>query len=326
MSADAVSCLLPGLSLSPLEYHASPQLSDVHELTGLNAAREAYGLTGEGQTVVVIDSGIAYDHEALGAGFGESYRVVGGWDFTGENDADPYDDGPAGAHGTHVAGIIASDDENYSGVAPGVDLVALRVFDDAGSGYFAWVEQALDWVHDHRFDFENPITTVNLSIGSDWNDDTVPQWATLEDEFAELAADGIFISVGGRKQLRFVQHDGTQLPGGQPARRAGRFDGRRRPAQLFHSARRSRAGRTGATHHEHRARLLGQLERQRRRLRDLFRNQHGGAVCRRGQRAGARSAGDRGKQCRDPKRHLRRAARHGRFHLRLRYGDDLRPQ
>ena len=35
-------------------------------------------------------------------------------------------------------------------MAPGVDFVGLRVFNDAGSGYFNWVENALRWMI--RFD------------------------------------------------------------------------------------------------------------------------------------------------------------------------------
>ncbi len=103
-----------------------------HGWTDLAAAREQYGLRGGGQTVAIIDSGIAYDHVALGGGLGSSYKVVGGWDFA-ENDANPYDDAPAGFHGTHVAGIVGSQDSRYAGVAPNVDLVALRVFDDHGA-------------------------------------------------------------------------------------------------------------------------------------------------------------------------------------------------
>ena len=53
-----------------------------HDLTGLSAVRDEYGLTGSGQTVAVIDTGIAYDHPALGGGSGAAYRVVGGYDFT----------------------------------------------------------------------------------------------------------------------------------------------------------------------------------------------------------------------------------------------------
>ena len=73
-------------------------LADVHDEYGVTYAQDAFGFNGSGQTVAVIDSGIAYDHFALGGGLGAGYRVVGGRDFTEENDADPYDDRPAGFH------------------------------------------------------------------------------------------------------------------------------------------------------------------------------------------------------------------------------------
>jgi subtilisin family serine protease len=191
-------------------------LRDAHSLTGMDDVRADFGLTGAGQTVVVIDTGIAYDHAALGGGFGEGHRVVGGWDFTEENDGNPYDDGPYGAHGTHVAGIIASDDATHRGVAPGVDLVGLRVFNDDGVGEFDWVEEALGWVHDHRNDFDNPITTVNLSLGTNWNADSIPSWANLEDEFAQLEADGIFISVAAGNSFQDYNDTGLSYPATSP--------------------------------------------------------------------------------------------------------------
>ncbi len=84
------------------------------------------------------------------------HRVVGGWDFA-ENDALPYDDGPAGFHGTHVAGTIAGNADGMQGVAPEADLVALRVFDDYGRSSLDWIESALRWVSDHRHSFASPI-------------------------------------------------------------------------------------------------------------------------------------------------------------------------
>ncbi len=190
----------------------APALAGVHANTGVSYARNAFGFDGAGQTVAVIDSGIAYDHFALGGGLGAGYRVVGGWDFTEENDANPYDDGPAGFHGTHVAGIIGSRDARYTGVAPGVDLVALRVFNDQGAGYFEWVEQALRWVHEHRNSFRNPITTVNLSLGTNWNSNSIPSWATLEDEFSLLKNDGIFISVSAGNSFDKFKAAGLSYP------------------------------------------------------------------------------------------------------------------
>ncbi len=194
----------------------APALNTVHQGSGVAHAQKSYGLSGRGQTVAVIDSGVAYDHVALGGGLGAGYRVVGGWDFTEENDANPYDDGPAGFHGTHVAGIIGSNDAAHLGVAPEVDLVALRVFNDQGAGYFEWVENALRWVHDNRHTFENPITTVNLSLGTSWNADSVPKWATLEDEFALLESDGIFISVAAGNSFSKYNATGLNYPAVSP--------------------------------------------------------------------------------------------------------------
>ena len=192
-------------------------LANAHDQSGLTQVRSDYGFDGTGQTVAVIDSGIAYDHFALGGGFGSNYRVVGGWDFTGENDANPYDDGGAGSHGTHVSGIIGASGGTHTGVAPGVDLVGLRVFDDVGNGYFSWVENALDWVHTHRNSFENPITAVNLSLGvASWNADTIPNWANLEDEFAQLEADGIFVAVSAGNSYTSFNEAGLSYPAASP--------------------------------------------------------------------------------------------------------------
>lgn len=200
-----------------IEYgEIAPSLENVNQASGVNYAHESFGFLGQGQTVAVIDSGIAYDHYALGGGLGAGYRVVGGWDFTEENDANPYDDGPVGFHGTHVAGIIGSSDATYTGVAPGADLVALRVFNDQGQGYFSWVENALQWVHDHRNDFANPITTVNLSLGTNWNSNSIPGWTTLENEFAQLKADGIFISVSAGNSFQNFKTAGLSYPAASP--------------------------------------------------------------------------------------------------------------
>jgi subtilisin family serine protease len=187
-------------------------LASAHIQTGLAAARAAYGLTGRGQTVAIIDTGIAFDHPALGAGWGG--RVVGGWDFA-ENDANPYDD-PAGAHGTHVAGIVGNSDATNPGVATGVDLVALRVFADNGSGYFHWVENALRWVYQNRNGFRNPITTVNLSLGAAYNGTTAPAWGQLEDEFVQLKSAGIFVAVAAGNDFASYRTPGLSYPAASP--------------------------------------------------------------------------------------------------------------
>ncbi|QEG36182.1 S8 family serine peptidase [Bythopirellula goksoeyrii] len=190
-------------------------LSSAHNTTGLNEVLADYGFTGKGQTVAIIDSGIAYNHFALGGGLGANYRVVGGYDFT-ENDSDPHDDGPSGSHGTHVAGIVGGDAGSDRGVASGVDLVALRVFDDSGAGYMSWVESALQWVHQHRNDFENPITAVNLSLGIPGYNSSSFLTTSLDDEFAQLKADGIFISVSAGNDYASYKTPGLGNPASSP--------------------------------------------------------------------------------------------------------------
>ena len=182
-----------------------------------NAAAQAaqiaaeYGFDGTGQTVAVIDTGIAFDHAAFGGGFGEGSQVVGGFDFA-ENDSNPYDDGPAGFHGTHVAGIIGSQDSENTGVSPGVDLVALRVFNDNGVGDLELVEKALQFVIDNKDTYRNPITTVNLSLGTGWDEATTPNWGILENEFAQLEAEGIFISVAAGNSFESIGEQALSYP------------------------------------------------------------------------------------------------------------------
>lgn len=200
----------------PIFPHATAaKTAEGHGWIEVAHARSEFGLRGVGQTAVVIDSGIAYDHVSLGSGFGAGMRVVGGWDFA-ENDANPYDDGPAGFHGTHVAGIIGSADKKYTGLAPGVDLVALRVFNDQGGGTFSYVEKALQWVHENRNSFASPVTTVNLSLGAAWNSGSVPSWSSIEDELQMLNRDGIFIAVSAGNSFRSYNAPGLSYPAASP--------------------------------------------------------------------------------------------------------------
>ncbi|KAJ3110895.1 hypothetical protein HDU96_006172 [Phlyctochytrium bullatum] len=108
----------------------------IHTITGVNDARAKLGLTGKGVKVAIIDTGVAYDHAALGGGFGPGYKVSFGYDVSFPIPLDPLHDG---SHGTHVAGIVGADARNisnadwasdipFTGVAPGATLGAYRVF------------------------------------------------------------------------------------------------------------------------------------------------------------------------------------------------------
>jgi subtilisin family serine protease len=125
---------------------------------------QQYGVRGKGVTVAVIDTGIDYQHWALGDGFGPGFKVVGGYDFIND-DADPMDDH---GHGTHVAGIVAANHRQLVGVAPDATLLAYKVLDAAGAGttstVLAGVERAIDPNQDG--DPSDRADVVNMSLGA----------------------------------------------------------------------------------------------------------------------------------------------------------------
>jgi subtilisin family serine protease len=142
---------------------------------------------GNGYSVAVIDTGIDYLDPSLGGGFGPGHKVIAGYNFV-NNTADPMDDN---GHGTVVAGEIGSSDSTYSGVAPNVNLIALKVLDSTGSGTFGNVQNALDWVVANQAKYH--IVAINLSLGS--GNYTVNPYTFLDSEFTALKNDGVFMSI-----------------------------------------------------------------------------------------------------------------------------------
>lgn len=125
-------------------------------------------VTGKGQSVCVIDSGIDYTHPSLGncttSSFivGNCSKVIAGYDLK-NNDSDPIDDQ---GHGTHVAGIIASTNATYRGVAPEAALVALKVCDNSlfGNCRDDDIISAIDWCVNNASIFN--ISVISMSLGS----------------------------------------------------------------------------------------------------------------------------------------------------------------
>lgn len=137
------------------------------EHIGARAAHAA-GIDGTGIKVAVIDTGIDYVHNDLDdlpyvvdPEFNGIY--AGGYDFF-NGDADPFDDN---GHGTHVSGILAAERNGYlvSGVAPGVDLFALKILDANGEGQYSGLIAALDWVVAYNNANAEDIRVVNMSLG-----------------------------------------------------------------------------------------------------------------------------------------------------------------
>ena len=124
---------------------------------------------GSGVGVVIIDSGVTAWHDDL------ARTVSNGRGPIGQRVMSFVDlvDGASSAHdnfghGTHVAGIIAGSgwdaDGEYAGVAPGADLLVLRVLNAQGQGTVSDVIRALDYAMANRARFH--LRVINLSIGA----------------------------------------------------------------------------------------------------------------------------------------------------------------
>lgn len=131
---------------------------------------------GSGKTVCVVDSGIDYNHPALSgkviaqkcyccSNYNPQGCVSGCCPNGQEIDDNAMDDN---GHGTHCAGIVASQNETYKGVAPGASLMAVKVLDSAGSGYTSDIISGIQWCSDQNADI------ISISLGVDC--DLYPQY------------------------------------------------------------------------------------------------------------------------------------------------------
>lgn len=101
--------------------------------------------TGNGVKVAVLDSGIDTQHPFLNVS--DSVSTSG------------QDVGIPGHHGTHCAGIIASRDSIFSGVAPHVDLLNIKVLNADGSGRHTNITKGIDEA------LERGAQVISMSLG-----------------------------------------------------------------------------------------------------------------------------------------------------------------
>lgn len=115
------------------------------------------GVTGQGRSVAIVDSGIDLSHPDLKPPSDSGWP---GWNFADDNG----DLADCNGHGTEVAGVVAGP----QGVAPEAGLVVLKVFsgsDGCRSARASDVLGAVDWAVSNREAWN--IEAVNLSLADD---------------------------------------------------------------------------------------------------------------------------------------------------------------
>ena len=209
---EPVLAALPGIIVTPdlsVNVQSAPESTGQHipsdaflQQTGATSLA-AQGDIGQGITVAVMDTGIDNLPDFAG-------RLIGGVDLTGGNDPfqDPY------GHGTFVAGLIAgngaSSGGQYSGEAPGANLVSIKVAGASGITDLATLILGVQWAVANRSTYG--IRVLNLSFGFEPITSTV---INVLDQAVEVAwASGIAVVASAGNAGPF---NGTILsPGDDP--------------------------------------------------------------------------------------------------------------
>jgi len=131
-------------------------------ITAVGASKAWPTSRGAGVKVAVIDTGIQSNHPDLAA------NIKGGIHFYQSgasvlSDSNWEDDN---GHGTHVAGTIAALDNTKGvvGVAPDVELYAVKVLSSTGSGTWDTVAAGVRWAADHGMNVAS--MSIGGSVGS----------------------------------------------------------------------------------------------------------------------------------------------------------------
>ena len=173
---------------------------------GVPQVRKAYGLTGKGIRVGILDTGIDPEHPDLKG------KVIAWKDFAGwaKNPKD------SSGHGTHCAGTIAggSTSGQSIGVAPDAKLIVGRIFSPLGSVMFGRILKAMKWMADPDGDpntSDHPHITSNSWGAALKTYFTVKNWWKLVETWRALGILPVFAAGNSGSEP-----DSMVTPGGFP--------------------------------------------------------------------------------------------------------------
>ena len=193
---------------------ATTQSGPLVDIDTFRADPRFAGVDGSGYAVVILDTGIDVNHPFFGPDAnmdGISDRIVYQEDFA-DGDMDASDNNN---HGSNVSSIAAGGGNasgNHIGMAPGADIIHLKVFRDTGEGNFGFLELALQWVVANAATYN--IVSVNMSLSDSGNYQSATNPYGIGDEIATLKSmDVITVSASGND---FDGNLGVAYPAADP--------------------------------------------------------------------------------------------------------------
>ncbi len=152
--------------------------------------------TGKNVKVAIIDTGIDSKHPDL--------KVAGGVCVLDVQCKGNYQDDSYDGHGSHVAGIIAAQNNSIGsiGIAPGASLYAIKALDSNGDGTTTTILSGIDWA------IQNKMDIINLSLIAEDDDPVLREMVNKAYERGILV-----VAAAGNNGFKDPNKDIVQYPG-----------------------------------------------------------------------------------------------------------------
>ncbi|MCH7850885.1 MAG: S8 family serine peptidase [Nanoarchaeota archaeon] len=166
---------ISSIKIEPVFHTLLQNATTIMNSTGANKLLSnstfGFNLTGIGQTVCIIDTGVNYSHPDLGGCFGENdptsgCKIIGGYDYCADDGACSTEDSDPIAvneHGTHVSGIVAANG-GITGIAPQAKIVMLKAGNSTGDFSVSDIVASINWCVNNASIFN--ISVISMSLGS----------------------------------------------------------------------------------------------------------------------------------------------------------------
>ncbi|MBE7462724.1 MAG: S8 family serine peptidase [Planctomycetes bacterium] len=187
----------------------APRLVQVTEFIRAAQGRTQFNVDGSGLTVAVLDTGLNTTHVDFAG------KVIAQRNYTNDNGGSSTNATDGDGHGTNVGGIIVANG-THVGIAPGANIIPIKVLSNNGSGTFAGIEAGVQWVIDNRVQYN--ITCVNMSLGADSNDTTAPSTSeSMRAKIRTLRNAGVAVLIAaGNSYYEYNSQQGMGYPANIP--------------------------------------------------------------------------------------------------------------